>query len=51
MPVIVVIVIAAVMGWLVLAHRRPDERLIRSRSEHPSSGGSSSVHIVHLGKD
>jgi hypothetical protein len=51
MPVIVVVLIAALMGWLVLAHHRPNDRLARSRAEHPSSAESSSVHIVHLGRD
>jgi hypothetical protein len=51
MPVIVVIVIAALMGWLVVAHRRPNVRLTRSRAEHPSSTQSSSVQVLHLGKD
>ncbi len=51
MPIVVVVVIGALMGWLFLAGRRPDDRLARSRREHPSSGPSSSVHIVHLGRD
>jgi hypothetical protein len=51
MPIIVIIVIVAVVVWLALASRRPDEGLIRSRTAHPTNVQSSSVHVLHLGED
>jgi len=51
MPIVVIIVIAAIMACVFVAGRRPDESRIRSRSAHPSGMHSSSVHIVHLGRE
>jgi len=52
LPLVVIVMIAGLGGWLFFAGRRPDERLAQSRADHPSSGTqSSSVHVVHLGDD
>jgi hypothetical protein len=50
MPIIAIIVIVAVVVWLALAARRPNESFVRSRTAHPSNVQSSSVHILHLGE-